>query len=273
MTRSRRAPGAGSWRALLVPCGHTQRIRVVLLVVQQHLDRLTSVDASFLHRETPTAHMHIGGLLMFEGPPPPFEEFLDHIRSRLHRVPRYRQKLATPPLESGHPVWVDDPTFNLEFHVRHTALPKPGTEDQLLRMVARIHSQPLDRSKPLWETWLVEGLEGGGRFALISKTHHALVDGIAGVDLATVLFDADAHPAQPTEELEPWQPQREPSAAELALAGVRAIPRAPATTSSAGEGSGSGCHGSSSVGVAGGLGSASNRTVARSTPETPSTSE
>jgi WS/DGAT/MGAT family acyltransferase len=166
--------------------------------------------------------MHIGGVLAFEGPPPPFEDFLDHIRSRLHLVPRYRQKLAMPPLESGHPLWVDDPCFNLEFHVRHTALPKPGTEEQLLRMVARIHSQPLDRSKPLWENWLVEGLEGG-RFAIISKTHHALVDGISGVDLATVLFDAQPEPAPASTDLEPWQPNPEPSAAELILAGVRGM--------------------------------------------------
>ena len=167
--------------------------------------------------------MHIGGVLMFEGPPPPFEDFLDHIRSRLHLVPRYRQKLATPPLESGHPLWVDDPCFNLEFHVRHTALPKPGTEEQLLRMVARIHSQPLDRSKPLWENWLVEGLDGGRHFAIISKSHHALVDGVAGVDLASVLFDAQPQPAEVPTDLEPWQPSTEPSSAELILAGVRGM--------------------------------------------------
>jgi len=192
--------------------------------VQQHLDRLSSIDASFLHQESPSAHMHIGGVLTFAGPPPPFEDFLDHIRGRLHLVPRYRQKLATPPLETGHPLWIDDPNFNLEFHVRHTALPAPGTEEQLLQMVARIHSQPLDRSKPLWENWLVEGLDGGRRFAIISKTHHALVDGVSGVDLATVLFDAEPNPApRSTAELEPWQPQPEPSVAELALAGLRGM--------------------------------------------------
>jgi WS/DGAT/MGAT family acyltransferase len=192
--------------------------------VQQHLDRLTSIDASFLHQEGPTSHMHIGGLLIFAGPPPPFAEFLDHIRSRLHLVPRYRQKLATPPLETGRPLWVDDPSFNIEYHVRHAALPAPGTEEQLLRLAARIHSQQLDRSKPLWETWLVEGL-AGDRFALISKTHHSLVDGIAGVDLATVLFDADPNPAPPSSELEPWHANPEPSPAELVVAGARGITR------------------------------------------------
>jgi diacylglycerol O-acyltransferase len=204
-------------------------IRVPFSRVQQHLDRLTSIDASFLHQEGPCSHMHIGGVLTFDGPPPRFEDFLDHIRSRLHLVPRYRQKLAMPPLESGHPVWIDDPNFNLEFHVRHTALPAPGSESQLLQMVARIHSQPLDRSKPLWENWLVEGLEGG-RFAIISKTHHALVDGVSGVDLATVLFDAEPNPAgRPAAELEPWQPEPEPSAAELVLAGVRGMAGAAAS--------------------------------------------
>jgi diacylglycerol O-acyltransferase / wax synthase len=190
---------------------------------QQHLDRLTSIDASFLHQEGEDSHMHIGGVLIFEGPPPAFQDFLDHVRGRLHLVPRYRQKLAHPPLEAGRPLWVDDPDFNLEYHVRHTALPSPGSEEQLFLLASRIASQQLDRSKPLWEFWLVEGL-ADGCFALISKTHHALVDGISGVDLASVLFDAEREPTageSPQEELEPWRPEPEPSPAELVLAGVR----------------------------------------------------
>jgi WS/DGAT/MGAT family acyltransferase len=197
---------------------------------QQHLDRLTSIDASFLHQEGSASHMHIGAVLLFEGPPPEFTDYLDHVRGRLHLVPRYRQKLATPPLETGRPLWVDDPSFNLEYHVRHAALPAPGTEDQLFHLAARISSQQLDRSKPLWESWLVEGLgrageQGGGdRFALIFKTHHSLVDGISGVDLATVLLDIERQPEPPaTTELEPWQPQPEPSPAELIVAGARGI--------------------------------------------------
>jgi WS/DGAT/MGAT family acyltransferase len=189
---------------------------------QQHLDRLTSIDASFLHQEGEASHMHIGGVLLFQGPAPRFEDFLDHVRSRLHLVPRYRQKLATPPLETGRPLWVDDPSFNLEYHVRHTALPAPGTEEQLFLLASRIASQPLDRTKPLWENWLVEGLTGD-RFALISKTHHALVDGVSGVDLATVLFDLQREPAPPPEDLEPWRPHPEPTGAEMVLAGVRGI--------------------------------------------------
>jgi diacylglycerol O-acyltransferase len=189
---------------------------------QQHLDRLTSIDASFLHQEGESSHMHIGGVLIFDGPPPAFDDFLNQIRGRLHLVPRYRQRLATPPLETGRPLWVDDPTFNLEYHVRHTALPEPGTERQLFLLASRIASQQLDRSKPLWENWLVEGLEGD-RFALISKTHHSLVDGVSGVDLATVLFDLEPNPSTPGEDLAPWRPQPEPSQVELVAAGVRGM--------------------------------------------------
>jgi WS/DGAT/MGAT family acyltransferase len=203
-------------------------------MAQEHLDRLSSTDASFLHQEGPSAHMHIGGVLIFEGPPPSFDDYLDHVRARLHRVPRYRQKLATPPLESGRPVWVDDPCFNLDYHVRHAALPSPGTEDQLLQLAARIASQQLDRTKPLWESWLVEGLQAaddstgaeGERFALVFKTHHALVDGVSGVDLATVLFDLSPEPAAPATDLEPWRPAPEPSPLELILAGLRGAARA-----------------------------------------------
>jgi len=188
-------------------------------VPQQHLDRLSSTDASFLHQEGRSSHMHIGGVLVFEGPVPAFDAFADHVRGRLHLVPRYRQKLAVPPLQAGRPLWVDDADFNLDYHLRHTALPAPGGEQQLLALVARIASQQLDRSKPLWETWLVDGLQGG-RFALISKAHHALVDGVSGVDLASVLFDLAAQPPTPAEGLAPWEPHPEPSPAELVLAGA-----------------------------------------------------
>jgi diacylglycerol O-acyltransferase len=193
-------------------------------VAQQHLDRLTAVDASFLANEGRASHMHVGGITTFEGPPPSYSDFLDQIRGRLHLVPRYRQKLAVPPLETGRPMWVDDPNFNLEYHVRHTALPEPGDEPQLLLLAARIFSQRLDRSKPLWETWFVEGLEGN-RFALISKTHHALIDGIAGVDLATVLFDLGPVPPELPTGGDEWQPAPEPGSAELLVAGVRGLVR------------------------------------------------
>src|SRR5689334_944270 len=190
----------------------------------RHKDRLTPVDASFLHQERQSSHMHVGAVLIFEGPPPAYDETLEHVESRLHLVPRYRQKLAFPPLESGRPMWVDDPTFNLEYHVRITALPKPGSEQQLRNLAGRIFSQRLDRSKPLWEVWLVHGLEDN-RFALISKTHHAMIDGIAGVDLASVLFDVDPVPRRL--EPESWTPHPEPSSAELVAAGVKDGVRAP----------------------------------------------
>jgi diacylglycerol O-acyltransferase / wax synthase len=195
-------------------------------MAQAHGDRLTAVDASFLAQEGDNAHMHIGAVIVFEGPPPAFRDLANHVRGRLHLVPRYRQKLAVPPLETGRPLWVDDPNFNLEYHLRHTALPEPGTEDKLRALAARIHSQRLDRTKPLWELWLVQGLEGG-RFALISKTHHALVDGVAGVDLATVLFDLEPVPPPVAHEGEPWVPQHEPSAAALAVRGLRGLVRLP----------------------------------------------
>lgn len=166
--------------------------------------------------------MHIGAVTIFEGPPPPFSAVLDHIRSRLQFVPRYRQKLAYPPFDSGRPLWIDDPNFNLEYHVRHSALPAPGTEQQLYRLAARISSQQLDRSKPLWECWFVEGLEDN-RFALIFKTHHALVDGVSGVDLATVLFDLQPVPPRLEADPEGWQPRPEPTSAELVAAGVTGL--------------------------------------------------
>jgi WS/DGAT/MGAT family acyltransferase len=194
---------------------------------QQHLDRLTSTDASFLHQEGPASHMHIGGVLLFDGPPPRFRDYLDHVRGRLHLVPRYRQRLLTPPLDSGRPLWADDPNFNLEYHIRHAALPAPGTEGQLFQLTSRIVSQQLDRTKPLWESWLVEGLDDD-RFALIFKTHHSLVDGVSGVDLATVLFDLAPTPAPAPTDLEPWQAKPEPSPAELVAAGVRGAVKATA---------------------------------------------
>ena len=186
---------------------------------QQHLDRLTPVDASFLHQEGANSHMHIGGLTIIEGPPPTMDEFLEQIRRRLHLVPRYRHKLAYTALDSGRPVWVDDPSFNLDYHVRHTALPAPGRWDQLQDLTARIFSQQLDRTKPLWEMWLIEGLEDD-RFALITKTHHSLIDGIAGVDLATVLFDLSPEPPPLTINGKPWKPHPEPGAVALVTAGL-----------------------------------------------------
>jgi diacylglycerol O-acyltransferase / wax synthase len=192
---------------------------------QRHLDRLTPVDASFLHQEGAVSHMHIGGLTLVEGPPPSMDEFLEQIRRRLHVVPRYRHKLAHTALDSGRPVWIDDPNFSLDYHVRHSALPAPGGWEQLQDLTARIFSQQLDRSKPLWEMWLIEGLEDD-RFALITKTHHSLIDGIAGVDLATVLFDLSPDPPPLPTSGRPWQPHPEPSTAHLLAAGLQGAVKA-----------------------------------------------
>jgi diacylglycerol O-acyltransferase len=156
-------------------------------------DRLTGLDASFLAFEKGGAHMHVGTVLVFDGPAPPYEALTEHVERALHLVPRYRQRLAHPPLGLDRPVWTDDPHFNIGYHVRHTALPEPASERELRRLAGRLFSQQLDREKPLWELWLVDEL-GDGRFALIGKTHHALVDGIAGVDLLTVLFDLEPDP-------------------------------------------------------------------------------
>jgi WS/DGAT/MGAT family acyltransferase len=177
-------------------------------------DRLTGLDSSFLHLERDSAHMHVGGCAIFEGPAPPYEEVVNAIGSRLHLVPRYRQRLAFVPLQQGRPVWVDDPHFNLHFHVRHTALPRPGGEDELKRLAGRIFSQALDRSRPLWELWLVEGLEHGG-FALVSKTHHALVDGVSGVDIATVVFDTSPDPMPVAPPEHEWLPRPMPTGVQL----------------------------------------------------------
>jgi diacylglycerol O-acyltransferase / wax synthase len=186
----------------------------------RHLDRLTSVDASFLHQEGPSAHMHIGGVMVFEGPPPSLRELQDHTRARLHLVPRYRQKLAYTALDSGRPVWIDDPSFSVEYHLRHTALPESDWE-HLQNLTARIFSQALDRKRPLWEMWLVEGLEQD-RFAIISKAHHSLIDGIAGIDIMTALFDLASKPAELSPaSRRPWRPHAEPGTAELLGAALR----------------------------------------------------
>jgi diacylglycerol O-acyltransferase len=185
-------------------------------------DRLTALDSSFLHLEDASSHMHVASVTIFEGPPPTYGEFLEHIEGRLSLVPRFRQKLRSVPFNQGRPVWVDDPHFNLEYHVRATALPPPGSEQQLKNLASRVFAQQLDRTKPLWEIWLVQGLERGdespseaARFALLAKTHHALVDGVAGVDVTAVLFDTQREPETPPASGSRWIPRPEPTSAQL----------------------------------------------------------
>ncbi|MCU1594093.1 MAG: acyltransferase [Frankiales bacterium] len=195
-------------------------------MAQGHLDRLSSVDAGFLHMEEDGAHMHIGAVGVFEGPPPSIEAFRAHIDARLPRLPRYRQRIQEMPLGTGRPLWVEDTAFRLDFHVRHTALPAPGTERELLTLVDRVIGQRLDRSKPLWELWLVEGLDAGedvGRWAIISKNHHAMVDGVSGVDLMTVLFDIERDVSD--EPPPAWSPKPTPGTVDLLSAGVQGLLR------------------------------------------------
>jgi diacylglycerol O-acyltransferase / wax synthase len=181
-------------------------------------DRLTGLDAAFLHLEDDsTSHMHVASVMIFQGHAPTQQELVDHVLSRLHLVPRYRQRLAYVPLGQGRPVWTDDPHFNPHYHIRHTALPRPGDDAALKRLAGRLFSQRLDRSKPLWEIWLVERMSGN-RFALIAKTHHALVDGISGVDITTVLFDTAPEPVGvggPSNAAAPWSPRPLPGSAKL----------------------------------------------------------
>jgi WS/DGAT/MGAT family acyltransferase len=177
-------------------------------------DRLSGLDASFLELEREGAHMHVASTILFEGPTPDYDEFRDHVASRLDLVPRFRQKLRFIPFGLGRPVWEDDPHLNLEYHVRMTALPPPGSEEQLRTLAARIFSQRLDRSKPLWEMWLVDGVEGD-RFAIVGKSHHCLVDGVSGVDVTTVLFDTEREPLAPPSEARGWLAAPERTGMEL----------------------------------------------------------
>jgi diacylglycerol O-acyltransferase / wax synthase len=203
-------------------------------------DRLTALDSTFLHlEEHSAAHMHVASVMIFSGEAPTHQQLVEHVLSRLHLVPRYRQRLAHVPLGQGRPVWTDDPHFNPYYHIRHTALPKPADDAALKRLAGRLFSQRLDRSKPLWEIWLVQRLSGN-RFVLVAKTHHALFDGISGVDITTVLFDTAREPA-PVAPAPPWSAKPLPGQAKLLgeallergtvpnemLRGARAVLRAP----------------------------------------------
>jgi diacylglycerol O-acyltransferase len=177
------------------------------------MEWMSSIDSSFLHIENDVTPMHIGGVSLFEGPPPAFEDLKEMVAGKLDLVPRYRQKVRFMPLGAGTPAWVDDPHFSLDYHVRHTAVPRPGSEQQLRQMAARIFSQHLDRNKPLWEMWSVEGL-ADGRWALLSKVHHCMVDGVAATDLMSVMFsDETGQPA--AHRPRQFSPPPEPSSVEL----------------------------------------------------------
>jgi diacylglycerol O-acyltransferase len=189
------------------------------------MEVLSPLDAAFLRLEDRTSSLHIASLAVFDGPPPSYDEMFVAFQAKLPLVPRYRQRVREVPLRLGRPVWVDDPHFRLSYHLRHTALPHPGSDRQLRDLVSRLMSQQLDRGKPLWETWVVEGL-AGGRWAVISKLHHCMVDGIAGTDLMGLILDIspDAK-VQPT-VLPPAPP--EPGSLDLLRAAAGSVPHRPA---------------------------------------------
>ena len=184
---------------------------------------MSAQDATFLHVENDVTPMHIGGVSIFEGPPPPFRELRAMVESKLPLTPRYRQKVRFVPLGMGEPVWIDDPHFNIDYHLRHSAVPSPGTEKQLRATAARVFSQHLDRSKPLWEIWMLEGLEDEG-WALLSKVHHCMVDGVAATDMMSLMFGESPKPTNG----EVWQPEPEPSGLDLITYSARHRVRDPA---------------------------------------------
>lgn len=190
-------------------------------MAQGHMDRLTSFDTSFLANERSNGHMAIGAVMVCEGSAPSHEDFVAHVRSRLHLLPRLRQRLSFPPLRMGTPFWVDHPEFEIDDHVRRATLPSPGTVSQFRDLAGTVLSPPLDRSRPLWELWLVDGFEED-RFGVVYKTHHAMADGISAVDIGVLLFDVE--PAgEPLREEAPWNPQTPPSHARLAAEAARGV--------------------------------------------------
>ena len=188
------------------------------------LDRLSPLDASFLHVEDDVSHMHIGSIGILEGPVPRFEDVVEMVRGKLPLVPRYRQIVRFVPFQLGRPVWADDPGFDIGYHLRHTALPAPGGDKELRALVGRVMAQQLDRTKPLWEIWVVDGL-ADGRWAMVSKTHHALVDGVSGTELLAVIMDTSPAPSPPAAA--EWAPASAPSGARLALGALRGLASSP----------------------------------------------
>ncbi len=189
-------------------------------------DRLSPLDVSFLYLEGRTTPMHVGGLAVFEPPAEGFDydKLVAVLEQRISLVPRYRQRIKWVPGHLASPVWVDDGEFDLGYHVRRSALPRPGTDHQLRELVARVQSRPLDRNRPLWEMYIVEGLTGG-RFAMITKTHHAMVDGITAIDIGQVILDVTPVPREIPQDL--WMPRPEPGAASLVLDAVTELVRRP----------------------------------------------
>ena len=175
--------------------------------------RMSAQDAAFLHIEDDVSHMHIGAVAILQGPPPAYEALAERVWANLPDVPRYRQRVHFVPLALGRPVWVDDPQFDLGFHLRRTAVPAPGGAEQLQLLIGRLMSQQLDRHRPLWEMWMIEGLDEN-RWGLLTKVHHSMVDGVSGAELLSAILDEQPDPA--VTRGASWRPEREPSGVELA---------------------------------------------------------
>jgi diacylglycerol O-acyltransferase len=184
---------------------------------EQNVDRMSALDAGFFFAESENTPMHVGSVAVFEGPAPTYGDVVRLLLSKLPSVPRYRQRVRPVPMQLGRPLWVDDPHFQILYHVRHTAVPGPGSDEQLRNLAGRVLGQRLDMAKPLWELWLVEGL-ADNRWAIISKVHHCMVDGIAGTDLMQLMFDLD--PDATHEAPKEWTPRRPPSSLSLVAESV-----------------------------------------------------
>lgn len=188
------------------------------------IEWMNPMDAGFLQVETDTQPMHVGSMLIMDGPPPTYAEFSEHVGTRLSAVPRYRQRVRRPPLNMARPYWVDDPHFSLHYHVRHTAIPQPGTEHQLRTLAGRIMSQRLDLARPLWEMWLIEGLHDH-RWAVVSKVHHAMIDGVSGHEILEIMLDRDPDASRTADGI--WQPRPEPTQTQLLRESAAWIGRLP----------------------------------------------
>lgn len=235
-------------------------------------DRLTSLDASFLYLEEGTTAMHVGSVMVFQPPAEGFDydQLVQIIEHRIGAIPRFRQKVRDVPGRIANPVWVDDENFDMSYHVRRTGLPRPGMDRQLQDFVARVQPRKLDRSRPLWEVYLVEGL-ADGRFALVTKTHHALIDGVHALDIAHVIVDSERGEVGEDDDVERWEARRPPSSVELLTEAVVDAVRRPTQVVDLVRG---GMHDAVTVGMraaesAGSLLSNLVRTAARPAPDSP----
>jgi WS/DGAT/MGAT family acyltransferase len=194
------------------------------------MQRLTGMDATFLYTETPAAHMHVTGVSIFDPTTVPegydFEKVKELVRNRLQLLPPFRRRLAEIPFGLHHPLWIEDPDFDLDYHIRRAALPAPGGDKELAEFAAEVNSRPLDRTRPLWEMYVIEGLENG-LIATVTKTHHAAIDGVSGAELTVNLLDLQPEPMVLPEQDPPWQPDKVPTDMELVGYALASLARQP----------------------------------------------